>query len=109
RARRARARTHFPRARTRFGPSRRRRRGARCASSPARSGAAARAASSARTPRRSDRTRPRSYEIVRAVRIERLADGLAWPEGPTVLPDGRVVFVETYRSRIGVWARGREV
>jgi gluconolactonase len=33
-----------------------------------------------------------------------LAAGLAWPEGPSVLPDGRVVFVETYRSRIGYWA-----
>jgi gluconolactonase len=43
------------------------------------------------------------------VRIERLAAGLAWPEGPSALPDGRVVFVETYRSRIGVWAAGREV
>jgi gluconolactonase len=29
-----------------------------------------------------------------------LARGLAWPEGPSVLPDGRVVFVETYRSRL---------
>lgn len=34
----------------------------------------------------------------------RLATGLAWPEGPSVLPDGRVVFVETYRSQLGVWA-----
>ena len=33
----------------------------------------------------------------------RLAGGLAWPEGPSVLPDGRVVFVETYLSRLGVW------
>ena len=32
---------------------------------------------------------------------EQLATGLAWPEGPTVLPDGRIVFVETYRSHIG--------
>jgi gluconolactonase len=36
-----------------------------------------------------------------AVKQEQLATGLAWPEGPTVLPDGRVVFVETYRSHIG--------
>jgi gluconolactonase len=43
------------------------------------------------------------------VRIEQLATGLGWPEGPTVLPDGRVVFVETYHSRLGVWAPGREV
>jgi len=33
-----------------------------------------------------------------------LATGLAWPEGPSVLADGRVVFVETYRSQLGVWA-----
>jgi len=39
------------------------------------------------------------------MRAERLASGLGWPEGPTVLDDGRVVFVETYRSRIGVWSR----
>ena len=36
--------------------------------------------------------------------IERLADGLGWPEGPTVLPDGRVVFVESYRSQLSVWS-----
>ncbi len=34
----------------------------------------------------------------------RLAVGLAWPEGPSVLPDGRVVFVECYLSRLSVWA-----
>ena len=38
-----------------------------------------------------------------------LAIGLAWPEGPTVLDDGRVVFVETYRSHVAVWGPGREV
>jgi gluconolactonase len=38
------------------------------------------------------------------VKIEQLADGLGWPEGPAVLPDGRVVFVESYRSQISVWA-----
>ena len=37
---------------------------------------------------------------------EQLATGLAWPEGPTVLPDGRVIFVETYRSHIAYWAPG---
>ncbi|MBA2701801.1 MAG: SMP-30/gluconolactonase/LRE family protein [Chloroflexi bacterium] len=37
------------------------------------------------------------------MRTERLADGLGWPEGPTVLPDGRVVFVESYRSQLSVW------
>jgi gluconolactonase len=35
---------------------------------------------------------------------ERLTDGLGWPEGPTVLPDGRVVFVESYRSQLSVWS-----
>lgn len=37
---------------------------------------------------------------------EQVATGLGWPEGPTVLDDGRVVFVETYRSRIGAWGPG---
>lgn len=43
------------------------------------------------------------------MRITELASALAWPEGPTVLPDGRVAFVETYRSRISAWSPGREV
>ncbi len=43
------------------------------------------------------------------MKTTRLADGLGWPEGPALLPDGRVIFVETYRSRISVWAPGREV
>ncbi len=38
---------------------------------------------------------------------ELLAEGLGWAEGPTVLPDGRICFVETYRSQISVWERGR--
>ena len=38
-----------------------------------------------------------------------MACGLAWPEGPSVLDDGRIVFVETYRSRLSVWGPGREV
>jgi gluconolactonase len=38
-----------------------------------------------------------------------LAEGLGWAEGPTVLPDGRVCFVETYRSQISVWERGKGV
>jgi gluconolactonase len=37
-----------------------------------------------------------------------IAQGLGWPEGPSVLDDGRLVFVETYRSRIGVWSPGGE-
>lgn len=40
---------------------------------------------------------------------ELLAEGLGWAEGPTVLPDGRVCFVETYRSQISVWERDRGV
>ncbi|MDQ3554389.1 MAG: SMP-30/gluconolactonase/LRE family protein [Chloroflexota bacterium] len=43
------------------------------------------------------------------MRHELLAEGLGWAEGPTVLPDGRVCFVETYRSQISVWERGRGV
>lgn len=34
----------------------------------------------------------------------RLAGGLGWPEGPSVLPDGRVVFVESYLGRLTAWA-----
>lgn len=33
-----------------------------------------------------------------------LASGLGWPEGPAVLADGRICFVETYRSRVSVWS-----
>jgi len=32
-----------------------------------------------------------------------LSEGLGHPEGPYVLPDGRVVFANSYRSEIGVW------
>jgi gluconolactonase len=32
--------------------------------------------------------------------VETVAAGLGWPEGPTVLPDGRVVLVESYRSQL---------
>jgi gluconolactonase len=38
-----------------------------------------------------------------------LAEGLGWAEGPAVLPDGRICFVETYRSQVSVWERGRGV
>lgn len=41
--------------------------------------------------------------------ITKLAEGLAWPEGPSVLPDGRVVFVETYRSHVAVYTPGAGV
>lgn len=40
---------------------------------------------------------------------ELLAEGLGWAEGPTVLPDGRVCFVESYRSQVSVWERGAGV
>lgn len=35
-----------------------------------------------------------------AVVVDLVASGLGWPEGPTVLPDGRVVLVESYRSQL---------
>ena len=41
--------------------------------------------------------------------IETLADGLGHPEGPDVLPDGRLVFVETYTSRVAAWSPERGV
>jgi gluconolactonase len=40
---------------------------------------------------------------------ELLAEGLGWAEGPVVLPDGRICFVESYRSQVSVWQRGRGV
>lgn len=39
-----------------------------------------------------------------AMHIEQLAENLGWPEGPTLLPDGRLVFVESYRSQLTVWS-----
>jgi gluconolactonase len=33
-----------------------------------------------------------------------LVDGLASPEGPDFLPDGRIVFVETFRCRVTAWS-----
>lgn len=35
-----------------------------------------------------------------------LAEGLASPEGPDVLDDGTVVFVETFRCRVSAWTPG---
>jgi gluconolactonase len=40
---------------------------------------------------------------------ELLAEGLGWAEGPAVLSDGRVCFVETYGSQVSVWERGKGV
>jgi gluconolactonase len=35
--------------------------------------------------------------------VQVLVDGLASPEGPDVLPDGRIVFVETFQCRVSAW------
>ena len=35
---------------------------------------------------------------------ELVASGLGWPEGPTALADGSLVFVEQYRSQLTVVA-----
>jgi gluconolactonase len=40
-------------------------------------------------------------------RLEMVAAGFGWPEGPTVLPDGRLVFVESYRSQLTVLGSDR--
>ncbi|MCE2531148.1 MAG: SMP-30/gluconolactonase/LRE family protein [Acidimicrobiia bacterium] len=39
--------------------------------------------------------------------IEVMAEGLGHPEGPDMLPDGRVVFVETYTSDVKVREDGK--
>src|ERR1700690_2235742 len=41
--------------------------------------------------------------------IETLAGGLGHPEGPDILPDGRVVMVETYTSRLTAWSAERGI
>jgi gluconolactonase len=43
------------------------------------------------------------------MKITQLADGLGWPEGPSPLADGRLIFVETYRSQVSVYEAGRGV
>lgn len=43
------------------------------------------------------------------MKVERLADGLVFPEGPAVLDDGSVAFVETNASRVSIWEPGRGV
>jgi len=37
--------------------------------------------------------------------IETLADGLAHPQAPDILPSGEVLFVETYTGRLTAWGR----
>ena len=37
--------------------------------------------------------------------IQTLASRLGHPEGPDILPDGRIVMVETYTSRLLAWSR----
>ena len=39
-----------------------------------------------------------------------LSDSLGWPEGPSLLADGTIVFVESYASQVTAWTpeRGRE-
>ena len=39
--------------------------------------------------------------------MEVLTDGLGHPEGPDCLPDGSVVFVNSYTSEVAVWDRRR--
>ena len=41
--------------------------------------------------------------------VTKLADNLAWPEGPSPVGDGRIAFVETYRSQVSVWTPGKGV
>lgn len=43
------------------------------------------------------------------MKIQKLADGLGWPEGPAPLADGRIIFVETYRSQVSVWRAGHAI
>lgn len=39
---------------------------------------------------------------------ELITGDLGWPEGPTVLPDGSLVFVESYRSQLTVVGKDRK-
>lgn len=41
--------------------------------------------------------------------IDTLASGLGHPEGPDVLPDGRIVMVETYTSKLIAWSPDRGI
>lgn len=41
--------------------------------------------------------------------VEILATGLGHPEGPDILPDGRLVMVETYTSKIIAWSQDQGI
>lgn len=41
--------------------------------------------------------------------VQTLASGLGHPEGPDLLPDGRIVMVETYTSKIIAWSPERGI
>jgi gluconolactonase len=41
--------------------------------------------------------------------IDTLASGLGHPEGPDILPDGRIVMVETYTSKLVAWSEARGI
>lgn len=41
--------------------------------------------------------------------IHTLASGLGHPEGPDILPDGRIVMVETYTSKLVAWSATRGI
>ncbi len=49
-----------------------------------------------------------THEVVKAP-YKVLARGLGWPHGPTVAPDGRIFFVETFRGQVSVWESGRDL
>lgn len=43
------------------------------------------------------------------LKFEVVAEGLQHPEGPDVLPDGRLIFPEGFRSRISTWSEDEGV
>src|SRR5262249_8018415 len=50
------------------------------------------------------RSRQMNYD---SIKPELIAENLGWPEGPTVMPDGSVTFVESYRSQLTVAGAGK--
>lgn len=42
-----------------------------------------------------------------ATRPELLVGGLGWPEGPSILEDGTIVFVDSYASQVTMWTPER--